>query len=94
MKPLYYILFAYLIIITITGIVLTVYDKSAAIRKKQRIPEKTLMALGFFGPALPIYITMQKIHHKTKHKKFMIGLPVFFLLHILMIIIAAYLYCR
>lgn len=92
MTVLHYILFAYLIIITIIGVALTVYDKSAARHGKRRIPEKTLMALGFFGPAAPIYITMKIIRHKTKHIKFMLGLPIFFIIHI--IAIAAYLYMR
>ena len=35
------------------------------------------MYLGALGGALPMYVTMRIIRHKTKHKKFMIGLPVF-----------------
>ncbi|MDD6275781.1 MAG: DUF1294 domain-containing protein [Clostridia bacterium] len=86
MKTYQYILFAYFVIITLVGIILTVYDKSAAIHHRRRIPERTLMALGFFGSSAVIYITMRLIHHKTKHKKFMIGLPIFFILHIIITI--------
>ena len=39
------------------------------------------MYLGALGGALPMYVTMRIIRHKTKHKKFMIGLPVFAVIH-------------
>lgn len=64
----------------------TMYDKLASQAGKRRIPEKTLMLIGFFGGAIGMYVTMQLIRHKTKHKKFMICLPVFILLHIAAII--------
>ncbi|MBQ5843177.1 MAG: DUF1294 domain-containing protein, partial [Clostridia bacterium] len=41
-----------------------------------RIPEKTLFLTALFGGSLAMYITMLVIRHKTKHKRFMIGLPV------------------
>ncbi|MCM1285588.1 MAG: DUF1294 domain-containing protein [Acetobacter sp.] len=62
-------------------------DKKRAISNKQRIPEKTLMLLGLFGGAAAEYITMKKIHHKTRHKKFMIGLPLEVFFHLVTIII-------
>ncbi len=72
--------------VSIIGVVLTVYDK--IISKKNtngrgRVPENTLMYLGLMGGALPMYITMLIIRHKTKHRKFMVGLPVMFILHII-----------
>ena len=70
------ILFVYCICITVVGVFMTVYDKCAAKRKKRRVPERTLLALGILGAALPMYVTMHIIRHKTRHKKFMWGLPV------------------
>ncbi len=75
-------LFFYLIAVSFVAVVLTVYDKAAAKKGKRRISEKTLMFTGFFGGATAMYAVMQMIRHKTKHKKFMIGLPVFILLHL------------
>ncbi len=63
--------------------ILTVYDKWASKNGKWRIPEKTLMLVAFFGGAITMYAVMQLIRHKTKHKKFMIGLPIMILLHII-----------
>lgn len=61
---------------------MTVYDKRAAQCKKRRVPERTLLTLGILGAALPMYVTMQIIRHKTQHKKFMWGLPAIILLQI------------
>lgn len=56
--------------------IITAYDKLAAKKlPKRRIPEKTLFILAFLGGSLGEYLTMKLIRHKTKHKKFMIGLP-------------------
>ncbi len=73
----------YMFAISLAAVIITVYDKNAAKkkRKKKRVPESTLMLIGLFGGALPMYVTMRLIRHKTKHKKFMIGLPLEIILH-------------
>lgn len=72
----------YFIIISVIGILMTVYDKSAAITGKRRISEKNLMLVGLLGGAISMFITMNIIRHKTKHPKFMIGLPLEAVLHL------------
>lgn len=86
---LYIAIFAGLI--SVISVMLTVYDKVASMAKKWRIPEKMLMLFGFFGGAVAMYITMQLIRHKTKHKKFMIGLPCFIIIHIALIVVIFFL---
>lgn len=80
----------FLAFISVVAVVMTIYDKAAAKSGKRRAPEKTLMLIGFFGGATAMYCVMQLIRHKTKHKKFMIGLPVFIVLHLAMIIAVVY----
>lgn len=79
---MYKYLIAYLIIISVVGIFMTVKDKISARKHGQRISEKALMLTGLLGAALPMFITMQIIRHKTKHLKFMLGLPLEIILHI------------
>lgn len=55
---------------------LTVLDKILAKKGKRRISEATLLTLAIMGGAAAEYLTMKAVHHKTLHKKFMIGLPV------------------
>ena len=72
--------YIYLIIVSVLGIFLTLYDKDAAASKKRIISEKAFFLLSILGATLPIYFSMKTIRHKTRHKRFMIGLPVIFVL--------------
>lgn len=71
----------YFALISLVAIVVTVADKAAAKKGAWRVPEATLMLIGLFGGALAMLITMKTIRHKTKHMKFMIGLPLEIALH-------------
>jgi uncharacterized membrane protein YsdA (DUF1294 family) len=82
--PWKWIVLGYLAAISLVSVAVTVYDKLAAKRRpRRRAPEKTLMLLGLSGGAAAMYVTMLLIRHKTQHKKFMIGLPLFIVLHVL-----------
>ena len=77
---LYIILAAYIVISNITAIVMTVHDKNAAKHRRRRVPEKTLLITAALSGCVSMYITMRIIRHKTQHPKFMIGIPVIFIL--------------
>ena len=70
----------YLIVISAVSVILCWYDKFAAKHRKQRIRESTLLWVSVFGGAAVMYIAMCIIRHKTKHTKFMLGLPLIILL--------------
>lgn len=72
----------YLAFISLVSIIVCVYDKSAARRRKRRIPEKTLFSLSAIGGALFMFIIMLTIRHKTKHLNFMVLVPLMALVHI------------
>ena len=77
----------YLISINILGIILTIYDKIASKKfRKNRIRENVLLLIGALGGAVSMYITMKLIRHKTRHKKFMTGLPIILILQIVFLI--------
>ena len=71
------IFLAYIAIISLISVIVCIYDKK--ISKKNRVelrtPEKTLMLLSALGGSIAMFITMQIIRHKTKHVKFMLGIP-------------------
>lgn len=73
-------LLVYLIAISIVAVITCVYDKFAAKHRKQRVRESTLMWISVLGGAAVMYIAMCIIRHKTKHTKFMLGLPLVILL--------------
>ena len=77
--------------LSLISVIVCVYDKIAAkALPRHRTPEKTLLLLSALGGSLAMYITMQIIHHKTQHKKFMIGIPVIIGVQILLIILYFY----
>lgn len=80
----------YWIIISTVSVIITIKDKKAAVKHKWRIPEATLMLFGFFGGAEAMFLTMKIIRHKTKHLKFMLGLPAEIILHIALILFVFY----
>ncbi|MBQ2847359.1 MAG: DUF1294 domain-containing protein [Clostridia bacterium] len=86
------LLIIYLAIMALISVVLTVADKASAKRGGWRVPEATLMTIGLFGGALPMYVAMRTIRHKTKHKKFMIGLPLEIALHAALACVGIYIY--
>ena len=70
------ILIAYLWAISIISVVVCIYDKIAAKHNpKHRTREATLLLLSALGGSVAMFITMQLIRHKTKHVKFMLGIP-------------------
>lgn len=72
----------YLLFISVVSIFLTVSDKRRAVKNKWRVPESALLLCAALGGSLAMYVTMRCIHHKTKHKKFMVGIPVILVLQI------------
>lgn len=58
----------------------TVSDKWAARhRTKSRTPERTLLLIAGLGGSVAMLLTMLLIRHKTRHAKFMVGLPLMIL---------------
>ena len=87
-------LFWWLIFISVIAIGMTVYDKLASkvkSRSQNRIPEANLMAVAAIGGAAAMELTMLLIRHKTRHPKFMIGLPLIILVHAALIVYFFYL---
>ncbi len=75
-KILLIFILAYLLIISIVSVCVTVYDKWAAKKRpKERTRESTLLLLSALGGSVAMLMTMYSIRHKTKHMKFMIGIP-------------------
>ena len=62
-------------------------DKLKAQRRQYRIPEATLMGAAAIGGSLGAMMGMHLFHHKTKHPKFFIGIPVLLGIHIVIGII-------
>ncbi|MPM55251.1 hypothetical protein SDC9_102044 [bioreactor metagenome] len=75
----------YLMIINVIGFFIMSIDKKKAIKNVYRIPEKNLFFICIVGGSLGMLIGMYKFHHKTKHNKFVYGVPLLLISNIIMI---------
>lgn len=74
--------------VSLLALVLTGYDKWAAKhRTKSRISERTLLIVAGLGGSAVMMLTMLLIRHKTRHLKFMLGLPLMILVQIALILV-------
>ena len=71
----------YLAVISVLSVIVCCYDKFAAKHiQRHRTREATLLILSALGGSVAMLLTMLVIRHKTKHLKFMVGIPVILLL--------------
>ena len=76
-------LIVWLILVSVWGVFLTLFDKSAAKRGARRVPEAALFLTGALGGAFAMFLCMRIVRHKTAHTKFMLGFPLMILGHAL-----------
>lgn len=72
-------LIIYLGVVSMISMIVTVVDKVRSIKGNWRVPENTLILLSALGGSLAMYLTMHIIRHKTRHIKFMLGIPIIML---------------
>ena len=69
------LLIAYLVFINILAFTLYGIDKKRAVRHMSRIPESVLLWMARLGGGIGCWLGMFIFHHKKKHSKFMILIP-------------------
>lgn len=80
----------YLAVINVVAFILYGVDKHRAERDEWRISEATLMTVAVIGGSLGAWLGMYVFHHKTRHKKFYIGIPLILLAQIVLAVFLAY----
>jgi len=80
-----YVLGVYVLIINFISFITVVLDKSKARRNRFRVPEKHFFILGILGGALGIYLGMKLCRHKTRHRRFVYGIPLLILINLIML---------
>ena len=70
----------YLAVISVISLIVCIYDKIAAKHNpRHRTRESTLLWLSVLGGSIAMLLTMLLIRHKTRHAKFMVGIPLIIL---------------
>lgn len=78
--------YLYLLFINVIAVIVCFADKIKAKNGSYRIPEKTLFVISILGGSVGMYVAMKTIRHKTKHKRFMIGIPLIIFLQLLLFV--------
>ena len=66
----------YLLIINALAFVLMCIDKQKAKKHAWRIPEAVLLSIAVLGGSIGTMAGMEIFRHKTKHRRFSIGVPI------------------
>ncbi len=72
---------AYYAAVNILALLMYGADKAKAKTGAWRIPERELLGIAFLGGAFGAFLGMQLFRHKTKHAGFVILVPLFCVLH-------------
>ena len=78
-------LLGYLLFMNLLTLVAYGMDKRKARKNEWRISEKTLLTLALIGGSIGALIGMFGFKHKTRHIKFVLGVPVIFALHVVLL---------
>ena len=73
----------WLIIISAVAILVTVLDKIFARRGMWRVSENALLCISALGGSVAMYFAMLAVRHKTKHIKFMAGIPMIIIIQLI-----------
>ena len=73
----------YLLLINIATFLAFAIDKRKAVKRKWRVPEKTLLGLPLIGGSAGGLIAMYLFRHKIRKPAFAYGLPVMLLVQVI-----------
>ena len=79
--------FLYLLLINAAAFVLMLVDKIKAKKNLWRIPEATLFLVAAIGGSIGSLIGMYTFRHKTKHIKFIVGMPLILAVQIIAVVL-------
>lgn len=80
----------YILIINVIAFAAYGIDKQKAVKKEWRISEDTLIGLALIGGSAGALLGMKCFHHKTRKKKFSVGVPLILILQIGIVIYFLY----
>ncbi len=78
----------FIAVMSLAAVAVTCADKRKARRGEWRISEAALLIISALGGSVAMYITMLLIRHKTKHIKFMLGIPIIILFQAIAVVYA------
>ena len=77
----------YLAAINVITFIMFGADKARAAQGRWRISESALILAALLGGSIGALAGMRIFHHKTRHRKFTVGIPVILALQIILMVI-------
>ena len=71
----------YMLFMNVFTFILYRIDKKRAVARQWRIPEVVLLGMSLLGGCVGAFLAMRVFHHKTRHARFAMGVPIMILLH-------------
>ena len=69
------VILLYLLIMNAAGFLVMTADKLFAKSNAWRVSERNLLGIAAIGGSIGVWLAMYTVRHKTKHRKFVIGVP-------------------
>ena len=85
------ILYVWLLGINIAAFALMGADKARAKKGARRIRERTLLLIAAAGGSVGVLMGMASFRHKTRHKKFTVGVPAILIVQAALVLAAIWL---
>lgn len=89
MPQLPIIVISYLLVINLIAFVLYGIDKKRSIRNEYRISESVLLWMARLGGGIGCWLGIKMFRHKTKHTKFRIVVPLWIMIWVVAVVLAA-----
>ncbi len=86
LKTMMTVIGSYLLIVNLWGFVQMFIDKKKSERNHWRISEFSLFIPAFLGGTVGCILGMRLFHHKTKHLKFVIGMPLILAIQLIAVV--------
>lgn len=77
----------YLAAVNVITFIMFGADKARAVKGRWRISEAALILAALLGGSIGALAGMRIFHHKTKHRKFTVGIPVILALQIVFMVL-------
>ena len=77
----------YLAAINVITFIMFGADKARAVKGRWRISESALILAALLGGSIGALAGMRIFHHKTRHRKFTVGIPVILVLQIVFMVL-------
>lgn len=73
----------YLMVMNLAGLAVMGIDKRRAKKREWRISERTLFLISIAGGSIGTWMGMYVFRHKTRHLRFVVGMPAIAAVHVM-----------